>query len=194
MSATKTTKPETIDITACPVACAALYQKGLERAIETSEMYLDMAVKQNAEIVAAIKKALKGTEVPGMFILDLSSQALEGLVLVQKQLMGLGMEQIAATFEALKNLDLTSGDIKADIASAFEATMDRSLTAQSTVTEYAAKQTKAGIEAIKAQPGVAGTAAEAFADSVQNSFDTALGVQKEILNIAVKPLRAAVRA
>jgi hypothetical protein len=68
------------------------------------------------------------------------------------------------------------------------------LTAQSTVTEYAAKQTKAGIEAIKAQPGVAGTAAETFANSVQNSYDTALGVQKEILNIAVKPLKAAARA
>ena len=194
MSATKTIKPETIDLTACPVACAALYQKGLARAVETTETYLDMAVKQNAEIVAAIKKALKGTEVPGLFILDLGSQALEGLVLVQKQLMGLGMEQIAAALEALKNLDLTSGDMKADIAGAFEAALDRSLTAQSTVTEYAAKQTKAAIEAAKAQPGVAGTPAETFADSMQNSFDTALGVQKEILNIAVKPLRAAARA
>ncbi len=190
----KSIKPETIDLTACPVACAALYQKGLARAVETTETYLDMSVKQNAEIVAAIKKALKGTEVPGLFILDLSMQALEGLVLVQKQLMGLGMEQIAAAIEAVKNLDLASVDIKADIASAFEATLDRSLTAQSTVTEYAAKQTKSAIEAIKAQPGVAGTAAETFTDSVQRSFDTALGVQKEILNIAVKPLRAATRA
>jgi hypothetical protein len=190
----KSIKPETIDLTACPVACAALYQKGLARAVETTETYLDMSVKQNAEIVAAIKKALTGTEVPGLFILDLSMQALEGLVLVQKQLMGLGMEQIAAAIEAVKNLDLASGDIKADIASAFEATLDRSLTAQSTVTEYAAKQTKSAIEAIKAQPGVAGTAAETFTDSVQRSFDTALGVQKEILTIAVKPLRAATRA
>ena len=194
MSAIKNIKTETIDFTACPAACAALYQKGLKQAVETTEMYLDMSVKQNAEIVAAIKKALKGTEVPGLFILDLSTQALEGLVLVQKQLMGLGLEQVAAALEALKNLDLTSGDMKADIAEAFEATLDRSLAAQSTVVEYAAKQTKSGLEAIKAQPGVAGTAAETFADSVQSSFDTALGVQKEILNIAVKPLRAAARA
>jgi len=185
MSATKSTKPEIIDLTACPVACASLCQKGLEHAVEVSEKYLDMTVQQ---------KALKGTEIPGMFILDLSAQALEGLVLVQKQLMGLGLEQIAAAIEALKNLDLTSGDVKADIANAFEATLDRSLTAQSTMTEYGAKQTKAALEAIKAQPGVAGTAAETFAVSVQNSFDTALGVQKEILNIAVKPLRAAARA
>src|SRR6266516_4277930 len=194
MSANKSTKPEIIDLTACPVACASLYQKGLVYAVEASEKYLDTTVEQNAEIIAAIKSALKGTEMPGMFILDLSAQALEGLVLVQKQLMGLGLEQIAAAIEALKNLDLTSGDVKADIASAFEATLDRSLAAQSTVTEYAAKQTKSGIEAIKQQPGFAGTAAETFADSMQRSFDTALGVQKEILNIAVKPLRAAARA
>ena len=190
----KSTKPEIIDLTACPIACADLYQKGLKQGVEAAEMYLDMSVKQNAEIVAAIKKALKGTEVPGLFILDLATQALEGLVLVQKQLMGLGVEQIEAAIAALKNLDLTSGDMKADIASAFEATLDRSMAAQSTVTEYAAKQTKSGLEAIKAQPGVAGTAAETFADSMQHSFDTALGVQKEMLNIAVKPLRAAARA
>src|SRR6266496_6220316 len=146
MSATaKTTKTEIIDLTACPVACAALYQKGLKQAVEATETYLDMSVKQNVEIIESIKKALNGTQVPGLFILDLTAQALEGLVLVQKQLMGLGLEQIAAAIEALKNLDLTAGDVKSDIASAFEATMDRSLTAQSTVTEYAAKQTKAGL-------------------------------------------------
>ena len=190
----KTTKPEMIDLTACPAACAALYQKGLKQAVEATEKYLDMSVKQNAEIIEAIKKSLKGTEVPGLFILDLSAQALEGLVLVQKQLMGLGLEQISAALEALQNLDLTSGDAKADIADAFEATLDRSLAAQNTVAEYAAKQTKAGIEAIKQQPGVDAKAAETFANSVQSSFDTALGMQKEMLNIAVKPLFAAARA
>jgi hypothetical protein len=195
MSATvKSTKPEIIDLTVCPVACAALYQKGIERAVEAGKISLDTAVQQNAEIVAAIKKALKGTSVPGMFILDLAAQAFEGIVSVQKQLMDLGLEQCSAALEALKNFDLSSSDVKADLAGAFEASLDRSLAAQNTVVEFAAKQTKAASEAIKQQPGIAGTAAETMADSVQRSFDTVLGVQKEMLSIAVKPLKAAARA
>ena len=96
----------------------------------------------------------------------------------------------AAVLSAIENFDLNSGTAKEDITSAFQASLDRSLAAQSAVTEYAAKQTKAASEAIKQQPGIAGTPAETIADSVQRSFDTVLGVQKEMLNIAVKPLKA----
>src|SRR6266511_4238338 len=125
MSATvKSTKTEIIDLTAAPVAAATLYQKGLERAVEAGKLSLDLAVQQNAEIVTAIKKALKGTQLPGLFILDLAAEALLGLVAVQKQLLDLGLEQSAAAIEALKNLDLTSGDIKADIARSEEHTSE----------------------------------------------------------------------
>jgi Flp pilus assembly protein TadG len=109
---------------------------------------------------------------------------------VQKQLLALALEQSAAAVSALENFDLNSGTAKEDINAAFQASLDRSLAAQSVVTEYAAKQTKAAIEATKQQPGIAGTPAETLADSMQRSFDTVLGVQKEMLSIAVKPLKA----
>jgi hypothetical protein len=185
----KSTKSEIIDLTICPVACATLYHKGLERAVEAGKISLDQAVQQNADLVAAIKKALKGTSVPGLFILDLAAEAFEGFVSVQKQLLALGLEQSSAMLAALENYDQNTA--KEDLASAFQATLDRSIAAQNTVTEYAAKQSKAVSETVKQQPGVAGTAVETIADSVQRSFDTVLGVQKEMLNIAVKPLKAA---
>jgi hypothetical protein len=183
----KSTNPQVIDLTIYPT----LAHKGFERAVEAGKISLDLAVQQNAEILAAIKKALKGTSLPGLFVLDLAGQAVEGFAAVQKQLLALALEQSAAAVEALQNFDLNSGTAKEDITAAFQASLDRSLTAQNVVTEYAAKQTKAVSEAVKAQPGIAGTAAETIADSMQRSFDTVLGVQKEMLNIAVKPLKAA---
>ena len=194
MSATaKSTKleAEVIDLTSCPAACAALYEKGLERAVDAVKVALNLSLQQNADILAAIKKALKGTNLPGLFVLDLAGQAAEGCVAVQKQLLDLGLEQSSAAIKALQNLKLNA-DVQGDVAAAAQASLDRSLAAQNTVLEFVAKQSKAVSETVKAQPGVAGTAVETLAESMQRGFDTVLGVQKEMLDIAVKPLKASV--
>jgi hypothetical protein len=195
MSATaKSTKlqPETIDLTSCPAACATLYQKGLERAADATKLSLNLALQQNADILGAIKNALKGSNLPGLFVLDLAAQAAEGCVAVQKQLIDLALEQSNAAIQALQNLGQNAGDVQGDVAAAVQASLDRSVAAQNTVVEFVAKQSKAVSESVKAQPGVAGTAVETLTDSMQRSFDTVLGVQKEMLDIAVKPLKAAV--
>jgi hypothetical protein len=195
MSATaKSTKSEAevIDLTTCPAACAALYQKGLERAVDVTKLSLSLALQQNAEILASIKKALKGSNLPGLFLLDLAAQAAEGCVAVQKQLLELGLEQSNAAIQAVLNLGQNAGDVQGDVSAALKASLDRSVAAQNTVVDFVAKQSKAVSETVKAQPGVAGTAVETIADSMQRSFDTVLGVQKEILDIAVKPLKATV--
>ena len=69
--------------------------------------------------------------------------------------------------------------------------VDRVIAAQNTVVEFAVKQTKTNIETVKAQPGVAGTAVETVADSVQKGFDTVVAAQKEIVAQATKNVKAA---
>ena len=72
-----------------------------------------------------------------------------------------------------------------------QQSVDRTIAAQNSVVEFAAKQTKAVAKLVKQQPGVAGTAVEAVADSVQRGVDTVLAAQKEILDLASKTLKAA---
>lgn len=184
-----TTKPlaEIIDLTV-PVASATLYQKGLEHAIDVSKVSLNLAIQQNQEMLAAIKNALKGAALPGMFILDLAAQAFAGYVTVQVKLLDLALQQSNASIQVLKNF---GQDGNVDMAE-LQASLDRSVAAGYTVLDFTAEQTKAVSLSVKQQPGIAGTPAEALADSVQHSFDTALGMQKEMLNIAVKPLKASV--
>jgi hypothetical protein len=44
---------------------------------------------------------------------------------------------------------------------------------------------------VKAQPGIAGTQAEAMADRIQSGLDTAIAAQKEIIGMASKQMKAA---
>jgi hypothetical protein len=174
--------------TFCPTELTAQYTKGLERTIELSKSNLDQAVKQNAEILASIKKALKGSTLPGLFVLDLAGQTVEGFVAVQKTLLDLTLEQSNASIAALQSFGKDTA--KADFSNVLQASFDRAIAAQNTVVEFAVKQTKTNIEAVKAQPGVAGTAVETISDSVQKGFDTVVAAQNEITTQATKSLKA----
>jgi hypothetical protein len=189
----KSTKiEETIEAALCPVAVATLANKGFERVVEAGKISLNLAAQQNADVLAAIKKALKGTPLATLPVLDLAGQAFEGLVAVQKHLLDLALEQSAATvasIESAKEIGLDANKAKAEFTSALQATLDRSIAAQNSVVEYAVKQTKAVNDAVKAQPGVAGSPAEQVADSVQRGFDSVVAAQKEILTLATKPLK-----
>jgi hypothetical protein len=181
----KASKLEIIDLTT-PIACANLYQKGLEQAVEAGKNALNLSAQQNAELIANVKNALKGVTLPGMFILDLAAQAFAGYITVQVKLMDMALQQSAATIQAMINFG-QDGNID---TAAFQASVDRALEAQYTVLDFTAEQTHAVSASMKEQ--LAGTPAENLAETMQRSFDTALGMQKDILNIAVKPLKAAV--
>ena len=156
----KSTKlEETIEATFSPVACATLYNKGLERAVEVSKTTLNLAAQQNADLLAAIKKALKGSSLPGTFVFDLAGQAFEGLIAVQKNLLDLALEQSNAAIEAIQEYGQDATKAKSEFGNVLQASLDRSIAAQNSVVEFAVKQTKAVSETVKQQPGIAGTAA-----------------------------------
>jgi hypothetical protein len=173
----------------CPTEFAAQYTKSLERTIELSKSTLDQAVKQNAEILASTKNALKGSSLPGLFVLDLAGEAVEGFVAVQKSLLDLALDQSNASIAAVQSFGKDTA--KADFSNVLQASFDRAIAAQNLVVEFAVKQTKTNIEAVKAQPGVAGTVVETAADSVQKGFDTVVAAQKEITTQATKSVKAA---
>lgn len=60
--------------------------------------------------------------------------------------------------------------------------------------EFAAQQNKAIGETVQKQAGVSGTPAAAVADSVQKGVDALIETQKELLEIAAKPLKEAASA
>jgi hypothetical protein len=80
---------------------------------------------------------------------------------------------------------------KSAFASILESSVQRAAVAQNIVMEYAAKQSKAGIDAVKAQPGIAGTEAEELAERIQSGSDAAVAAQQQIMGTASQQMKAA---
>jgi hypothetical protein len=82
----------------------------------------------------------------------------------------------------------------ASVAEAFEnapalvkQTVEQSIAAQKKALDYSAAQTKAAFNSAKENFGIAGTPAEAVAQSVQRGVDSLIESQKELLDLAAKP-------
>jgi hypothetical protein len=184
-----TTKPEA-EINCVYNNAAVLYTKGLEKAVELSKSSLDFAGEQNAEILASAKKALKSSQLPNLFVLDLAGSAVEGFISLQKSLLDLAIDQSKSVIEAAQqHTDVNS--VKAGINTLVQQSVDRAVAAQTLVLNLAAKQSKAVSDAVKQQPGVTGSPVETVTDSVQRGVDTVLAAQKEILSTATKTVKAA---
>lgn len=184
---------ETLEAICNPVAYATLCHKGFERSVEAGKITLNLAAQQNNDIIAAMKKALKDTPL-NLSGLDLFSQALEGWIAIQKSLLDMALDQSISILESIEACTLDNSKAKTELANIMQQTVERSINAQNTVVEFASRQTKAVNENLKTQPGIAGTPVEAMADSIQRGFDTAVSAQKEIIDIAAKPLKTAILA
>jgi len=101
------------------------------------------------------------------------------------------LEQITAVVNAFQVSGTDLDKERSEFANVLETSADRAAVARSSVMNSAAKQTKAGIEAVKAQPGIAGTEAETMADRIQSSFDTVIDAQKQLVGMAAKQMKAA---
>ena len=165
----------------------ALYTKNVERLAEAQKNGLDLALQQNTDLIGAWKKIARvvpGTAVPS--VLDLIGNAFGQFVDLQKGAIDLALEE-SQTLTALANERINSVSSATDALTTFaQDTVERAAVAQKSAIEFSAAQTKTVIDTFKKQSGVAGTPAEAAADSMQHGFDTLVESQKNILKFAAK--------
>jgi len=182
---------EKVEAESFPTGFATLFSNGLERAVEVSKKTLDLAAQHNAEVLENCKKAIKLTpSTPGAMFFDLAGQAFESYVEMQKGMMDLLLEQSAVLLETNDEREAAVGRVTARMEHAVEQSVDRAIAANKMVLDFASRQNKAVNEAIK-QVGFAGTPAALAVDSIHRGVDSVIETQKEILEIAAKPLKAA---
>ena len=183
MSKTPKAIAETFDATIYTADAAKLINKGLERAVEAGKTNLDLAAAQGADVLDAIKKALKPTQVP-VFGLELAGEALTGSVTLQKSLLDMIVLQAASITEAAQEAIAEPTKAQGPLSKLIQTSVDRTVAAQDQVLEYAAAQAKSVNATVKAQANVPGV--ENFADQIQKGVETAIATQKEILANAAK--------
>jgi hypothetical protein len=99
-----------------------LFMKGVERAAELQKKALEAATQQNAEMIAASKKAIHTTPLkPGMF--DVVQQGLKRYVEAQRGAIDLVVQQTAAMVEAAKQ----SGSLTQKVIEEFAKFVEQSV-------------------------------------------------------------------
>lgn len=175
-----------------PTEMAVLFTKAVERAAQIQKSALESTLQQAMETMDYVKKSMPN--LPGMSAFDMVGQALEQSAETQKKVLDMFVEQSLAVVEYSKQRGDTVSKAVTGVNSLVQQSVDRSLSAQKTVLNFAAEQNRVMSEAVKKQVSAYGNAPAAVAatESMQKGMDALIDTQKELLEIAAKPIKAAV--
>lgn len=190
MATRKTTKPVTAaaEKTEIVDTIATLYTSGVERIAEVQKKGIDLAVKQNVELLDAWKKIAQAVPgAPGLFMLDLASSAFERYADTQKGAIDLVLEQSHALAGLVRERAAAANEALESAPAIVKQTVDQSIAAQKKALDFSAAQTKAAFASAKEQFGLKGTPAEAAAETFERGVASLIESQKELLDIAAKP-------
>ena len=185
-------RPEDWEITPA-AAFATLFHKGMVRFAEVQKSAFDMFAGQSADLHNAWKHTHKlPAATPAMFFMDWAAEGVEKLVDAQKSLLDLAVGQSTLAVNGAKERTDSASRFAATLNDMIQQSTDRLVAAEKVVLDFAARQNAALTDRCKRQFGFAeATLAAAAADSVRRGVDAVLETQKELLDIAAKPLKAA---
>jgi hypothetical protein len=187
----KTTSPEIPPA----LAFANLFHRGIVRYAEMQKTALDQLVQHNADLQTTWKQAYKETPAPASTVLDLAVEGIERFVEAQKSLVDLTVEQSALVMDVSKERAEGTAKTVANISEIVTQSTDKLVAAEKVVLDFAAKQNTMVIDRIKRQFGAADTSPAAVAaDAIRRSMDVVVQTQKEMIDLATKPIKAAAAA
>jgi hypothetical protein len=173
-------------------AFVPLYTKNVERLAELQKKSLDIAAEQNAELIAACKKAYNYVpETPGLFLFDLVGQTFSRFVETQKGAIDLAVEQSHVVAGLAKERGGSAVNVAEGVTALFKQSVEHSVAAQKKALDYYAEQHKSACEAAKKQFQIANNPA---ADAFQTGIDALIQTQKTMLDIVSKPFKSSAAA
>jgi len=171
---------------------SGFYLKAVQRAAEVQKKSLELAAKQHAEALDLCRKALKAAPpLPGMFVLEMAGQAFDRLVKAETGIIDMFVEQNAKLVESSKERFSSASKTISDVSKMVQQSIDGGIAVQKNSMEFIAAQSKAVADTFEKQFGLEGTPAAAAAESFRKGVDALLETQKELIEAATKPLKAA---
>ncbi|MFZ0685102.1 MAG: hypothetical protein WAM89_06120 [Terriglobales bacterium] len=165
-----------------------LYTKNVERLAELQKKSLDIAAEQNAELIAACKKASQYVpENPGSFLFDLVGQTFERFVETQKGAIDLAVEQSHVVAGLAKEPTSSATKVAEGVTALFKQSVEHSVAAQKKALDYYAEQHKSACETARKQFHIPSNPA---ADAFQTGIDALIQTQKTMLDIVSAPFKS----
>jgi hypothetical protein len=169
-----------------------LYTKNVERLAELQKKSLDAAAEQNAELIAACKKAFNYIpETPGLFLFDLVGQSFNRFVETQKNAIDLAVQQSHVVAGLAKDRGASATKVAEGVTNLFKQSVEYSIARQKEALDYYADQHKAVVEAAKKQFRIPNNPA---ADAFQTGIDALIQTQKTMLDLVTKPFKSVIAA
>lgn len=174
------------------IVFANLFHKGMVRFAEVQKTALDQFVQHNADCRDSWKQAYKEPAAPATGWLDMAVEGIERFVEAQKCLVDLAVEQSALVTDVSKERLDSAAKAGASINTMVHQSTDKLVAAEKTVLNFAAEQNALMIDRIKRQFGMEdATPAAAVAESIRKGMEAVVETQKEMIDLAAKPIKAA---
>lgn len=177
-------------------AYAALLHRAFERYATIHKASMDAFTQQSLDVIGTLKNSVKGTPAvaPVLSAMEVTAQAFESAAGMHKSLIDMAVQQSAAIVEATRERGASMSRFAGDMTDLWRQAGERSVAAQKMFIDFAAQQNKVITETVKKQFEFAGPPAAAAAESIQKGMDAVLDTQKELLDIAAKPMRTAAKS
>ena len=189
MTQTKRTEKGSTETPEILETVATFYAQGIDRLAEVQKKGLDLATRQNNEILDSWKKI--ASAVPGgsgLQMLDLASKAFDRFADMQKGAINLMLTQSDALLCVVREGASSASEANGISAGLVQQAVEESVSAQKKALDEFAAQSRPAFEKAKSQLGLAGTPAEAVADALQRGVESLTENQKEFLDFATSPL------
>lgn len=167
---------------------ANLYTTGVERLAEVQKKGIDLAAKQNADMLDAWKKIAQTVPgAPALFMLDLVSTAFESYAGTRKGAIDLVVKQSHALADLFKERATSAAKTIDDGTAIVQQNVEQSVAAQKKALDYSVAQTKIAFQSAKQRFGLTGAQVEEASESFQRGVDTLVETQKQFLDVAATP-------
>jgi hypothetical protein len=174
------------------VAFASLFHKGMVRFAEIQKSALDQVVQHNTDLQNTWTQVYKAPSAPATVLLDLAVQGIERIAAAQKSLVDLAVEQSAMVMDFSKEDVEGAAKGGPSISQMVNTSTDKLIAAEKKVLDFAAEQNALMTDRIKRQFGLAdATPAAMAAESFRKGVDAVIETQKEMIDLAAKPVKAA---
>lgn len=173
------------------MAFATLFQKGVERIAELQKGRLDAIASQTTDAIAAWKHAFSvPPSTPGVFLLDLADQGIAKMAESQKAMIDLAVQQSAQAVDLSRERRDSASKWTAGVTDLMNEAVDTTVAAHKICLDFAAEQNRVFAATLKQQNGVTGSGAAAV-ETLQRNMEMAIQTQKDLMEAAAKPLKAA---
>ena len=174
-------------------AFANLFHKGLTKLAEVQKSVLDIFAQQSADAHNAWKQAYRQpSATPALLFMEWAVRGVEKSVDAQKNLLDLSVQQSALVTNATKERADSASKFATNLTDMVQQSTDRMVAAEKVVVDFAAQQNAAVTDLFRRQFGFPESTPTAMAaDSIRRGVDFVLETQKELLDLASKPFKAA---